>query len=151
MRINYLVIGLVLLALIVCIPAVSAQDAVEDYNITIPDGYHIENVSDNFLRLESDKYHTISMSMLNDTVSKDTLVYMLESSGYDFLQAKNYTKGDFDIIEIYYTQEYQQGILYLCDNGDELLVMDYKVSIADTVDDSPVEGILDELARLDLA
>lgn len=62
---------------------------------------------------------------------------------YDFTYSDNYTKGDFDIEENHYNQEYQRGILYFCDNGDDLLVIDYKVSLLADIDESPLELILD--------
>ena len=43
-------------------------------------------------------------------------------------------------------QEYQRGILYFCDDGDGLIVIDYKVPVLDDLSDSPVEVILDGLA-----
>ena len=70
---------------------------------------------------------------------------MLERSMYDFIYSTNYTKGDYDIEENHYNQEYQRGILYLCDNGEEFIVIDYKVPVIEEIEDSPVEVILDGL------
>ena len=63
---------------------------------------------------------------------------------YDFTYISNYTK-DFDIEENHYNQEYQRGILYFCDNGDELIVIDYKVPLIEEIENSPVGIILDGL------
>ncbi len=120
--------------------AVSAYD-----NLTIPENYTIVNESDNFTFLESDKYHSISISVMDNDTDKELLKYMLESSMYDFTYKDNYTKGSYDIEENHYNQEYQRGILYFCDNGDELIVIDYKVPVLDDLSDSPVEVILDSL------
>ena len=120
--------------------AVSAYD-----NLTIPENYTIVNESDNFTLLESDKYHSISISVMDNDTDKELLKYMLESSMYDFTYKDNYTKGSYDIEENHYNQEYQRGILYFCDNGDELIVIDYKVPVLDDLSDSPVEVILDGL------
>ena len=97
-----------------------------NYNLTIPDGYHIVNQSDNFILLQSDKYHSISISLLDNDTDRDVLKYSLEKSMYDFTYVTNYTKGHFDIEENWYNQDYQRGILYFCDNGNDLIVIDYK-------------------------
>ena len=120
--------------------AVSAYD-----NLTVPENYTVVNESDNFTLLESDKYHSISISVMDNDTDKELLKYMLESSMYDFTYKDNYTKGSYDIEENHYNQEYQRGILYFCDNGDELIVIDYKVPVLDDLSDSPVEVILESL------
>ena len=71
--------------------------------------------------------------------------YSLEKSMYDFTYRTNYTKGDFDIEENWYNQEYQRGILYFCDNGEELIVINYKGPLDVDLEDSPVGVILDSL------
>ena len=138
---KFRVIFICLLALILSssVLAISAYDG----NFTIPDGFGIQNSSDNYTLLQSDKYHTISISILDNTTDKDTLKYLLEKTMYDFTFRDNYTKGDYEIEEIYYNQEYQRGILYFCDNGKELIVIDYKGPISEDVRDSPVSVILD--------
>ena len=120
--------------------AVSAHD-----NLTIPENYTIVNESDNFTLLESDQYHSISISVMDNDTDKELLKHLLESSMYDFTYSSNYIKGDFDIEENHYNQEYQRGILYLCNNGDELIVIDYKVPLIEEIEDSPVGIILDGL------
>ena len=112
----------------------------------IPDGYHIANESENFTILQNDSYHSISICVLDSSMDKDVLKYMLEKSMYDFTYTSNYTKGDFDIEENHYNQEYQRGILYLCDNGQEMIVIDYKGPVIEEIDDSPVSVILDGLS-----
>ena len=49
----------------------------------IPDNYTVVNSSDNFTLLQSDEYHTISISVVN--VDKDLLKYLLEESMYDLM------------------------------------------------------------------
>lgn len=120
--------------------AVSAND-----NLTIPENYTIVNESDNFTLLESDQYHSISISVMDNDTDKELLKHLLESSMYDFTYRENYTKGSYDVEENWYNYEYQRGILYFCDNGDELIVIDYKVPVLDDLSDSPVEVILDSL------
>ena len=120
--------------------AVSAHD-----NLTIPDNYTIVNESENFTLLQSDQYHSISISVMDNDTDKELLKYMLERSMYDFTYQKNYTKGSYDVEENWYNQEYQRGILYFCDNGDEMIVIDYKVPVLDDLSDSPVEVILEGL------
>lgn len=120
--------------------AVSAHD-----NLTIPDNYTIVNESENFTLLQSDRYHSISISVMDNDTDKELLKYMLERSMYDFTYQKNYTKGSYDVEENWYNQEYQRGILYFCDNGDEMIVIDYKVPVLDDLSDSPVGVILDSL------
>ena len=120
--------------------AVSAHD-----NLTMPDNYTIVNESENFTLLQSDQYHSISISVMDNDTDKELLKYMLERSMYDFTYQKNYTKGSYDVEENWYNQEYQRGILYFCDNGDEMIVIDYKVPVLDDLSDSPVEVILDSL------
>lgn len=71
-------------------------------------------------------------------VDKDLLIYLLEDSMYDFTYVDNYTKGDWNIEENWYNQEYQRGILYICDNGEEQIVIDYKVPVIEDLSDSPV-------------
>lgn len=95
--------------------------------------------------LQKDRYHSISISLIDNNTDKDALKNLLEKSMYDFVYSKNYTKGDYDIEENYYNQEYQRGILYFCDNGDELVVIDYKVPVSDDLTERPVEVILDSL------
>lgn len=109
----------------------------------IPENYTVVNSSDNFSLLQSDEYHTISISHVN--VDKDLLKYLLEDSMYDFTYVDNYTKGDWNIEENWYNQEYQRGILYICDNGEEQIVIDYKVPVIEDLSDSPVGVILDSL------
>ena len=116
----------------------------DDYNI-IPDGYHIKNSTDDYVLLESDQYHTISISALDVNTDRNVLRYMLERAMYDFTYSTNYTKGSYDVEENHYNQEYQSGILYLCDNGEELVVIDYKVPLGEEIEDSPVSVILDGL------
>ena len=122
--------------------AVSAYD-----NLTIPDNYTIVNESENFTLLQSDQYHSISISVMDNDTDKELLKYMLERSMYDFTYQKNYTKGSYDVEENWYNQEYQRGILYFCDNGDEMIVIDYKVPVLDDLSDSPVEVILDSFCN----
>ena len=120
--------------------AVSAHD-----NLTIPENYTIVNESDNFTLLESDQYHSISISVMDNDTDKELLKHLLENSMYDFTYRENYTKGSYDVEENWYNYEYQRGILYFCDNGDELIVIDYKVPVLDDLGDSPVGVMLDSL------
>ena len=120
--------------------AVSAHD-----NLTIPENYTIVNESDNFTLLESDQYHSISISVMDNDTDKELLKHLLENSMYDFTYRENYTKGSYDVEENWYNYEYQRGILYFCDNGDERIVIDYKVPVLDDLGDSPVGIILDSL------
>ena len=120
--------------------AVSAHD-----NLTIPENYTIVNESDNFTLLESDQYHSISISVMDNDTDKELLKHLLESSMYDFTYRENYTKGSYDVEENWYNYEYQRGILYFCDNGNELIVIDYKVPVLDDLSDSPVGVMLDSL------
>ena len=115
-------------------------------NITIPEDYHIANQTENFTLLESDQYHSISISIMDNDTDRQLLKQMLEKSMYDFTYEDNFTKGSLDVEENYYNQEYQRGILYFCDDGDGLIVIDYKVPVLDDLSDSPVEVILDGLA-----
>ena len=137
MKLRFFIIGLAILFLI---GTVSAYDG----NFTVPDNYTVTNSSDNYIFMERDQSHTISISVLNRS-DKDLLKDLLEKSMYDFTYTKNYTKGDYVVEEDYYNQEYQRGIVYFCENGDELIVIDYKVPVIEQVDDSPVGIILDSL------
>ena len=134
----------VFLFVLIAFSSIALAAAEDDCNFTMPDGYYIKNSSDDYVLLESDKYHTISISVM-ENMDSDVLKYMLERSMYDFVYSSNYTKGDYDIEENHYNQEYQRGIVYLCDNGDELVVIDYKVPVIEEIEDSPVEVILDGL------
>ena len=138
MRKGFVILALVLIALS-SIAFVAADDI-------IPDGYHIKNCSDDYVLLESDQYHTISICALDVNTDRNVLKYMLERSMYDFVYSVNYTKGSYDVEENHYNQEYQSGILYLCDNGEELVVIDYKVPLGEEIEDSPVSVILDGLS-----
>lgn len=141
-----IIIGLILI-LFSSILAISSTNSTNlDYNLTILDGYHIVNQSDNFVLLESDRYHTISISVMDHDTDRDVLRYSLEKSMYDFTYRTNYTKGDFDIEENWYNQEYQRGILYFCDNGEELIVINYKGPLDVDLEDSPVGIIFDGLS-----
>ena len=120
--------------------AVSAHD-----NLTIPENYTIVNESENFTLLESDQYHSISISVMDNDTDKELLKHLLENSMYDFTYRENYTKGSYDVEENWYNYEYQRGILYFCDNGDELILIDYKVPVLDDLSDSPVGVMLDSL------
>ena len=126
---------LLFLILFSSILAVSAFD--------IPDNYTVVNSSDNFTLLQSDEYHSISISLVD--VDKDVLKSLLVNSMYDFIYVDNYTKGDWNIEENWYNQEYQRGILYFCDNGEDLIVIDYKGPLDVDLEDSPVGVILDSL------
>ena len=127
--------------LLLLLSSVSAYDN----NMTIPDDYFIVNETDNFTIMQSDDNHSISICRMDNDTDRDLLKYLLEKSMYDFTYTSNYTKGDFDIEENHYNQEYQRGILYLCNNGDELIVIDYKVPVIEEIEDSPVGIILDGL------
>lgn len=146
MKLKYLIIGLILILLFSVLAVSTAEErSIDDYNFTIPDGYQIKNCSDDYVLLENNDHQTISISVLDSSTNRDALRYMLERSMYDFTYRDNYTKGSYDIEENHYNQEYQRGILYFCDNGDELIVIDYKVSLLEDIDDSPVDVILDSL------
>ena len=136
-----ILIGLILI-LFCSICTVSAYDM---NNITIPEDYHIANQTENFTLLESDQYHSISISIMDNDTDRELLKQMLEWSMYDFTYEDNYTKGSLDVEENYYNQEYQRGILYFCQDGDDLIVIDYKVPIIENLTDSPVDVILDGL------
>ena len=136
-----ILIGLILI-LFCSICTVSAYDM---NNITIPEDYHIANQTENFTLLESDQYHSISISIMDNDTDRQLLKQMLEKSMYDFTYEDNYTKGSLDVEENYYNQEYQRGILYFCEDGDDLIVIDYKVPIIENLTDSPVDIILDGL------
>ena len=141
-----IIIGLILILFSSILAISSTNSTNPDYNLTILDGYHIVNQSDNFVLLESDRYHTISISVMDHDTDRDVLRYSLEKSMYDFTYRTNYTKGDFDIEENWYNQEYQRGILYFCDNGEELIVINYKGPLDVDLEDSPVGVILDGLS-----
>ena len=127
--------------LLVLLSSVSAYDN----NLTISDNYYIVNETDNFTIMQSDDNHSISICRMDNDTDRDLLKYLLEKSMYDFTYSSNYIKGDFDIEENHYNQEYQRGILYLCNNGDELIVIDYKVPLIEEIENSPVGIILDGL------
>ncbi len=137
MKLRFFIIGLAILFLI---GTVSAYDG----NFTFPDNYTVTNSSDNYIFMERNQSHTISISILNSS-DKDMLKGLLERSMYDFTYTRNYTKGDYVVEEDYYNQEYRRGIVYFCENGDELIVIDYKVPVIEQVDDSTVAIILDGL------
>ena len=143
MKFKVLIIGLIFILLSGVLVVSADNTDIDDYNFNIPEGYHIKNCSDEYILLENNDHYTISISVLNSSIDRDVLKYMLERSMYDFTYSDNYTKGDFDIEESHYNQEYQRGILYFCDNGDDLLVIDYKVSLLADIDESPLELILD--------
>ena len=137
MKIHYLII---LVALLLISP-IAASDS---FDFDIPDGYHIENASDDFVKLENDSYYSISVSIMDNSTDRNALMNALERySCYDFRNGDNYTKGDFYIEEKPYYQEYQMGILYFCDDGGNLVVIDYKGPLGMDLEDSPVDGILD--------
>ena len=140
-----IIIGLILILFFSILDILAANPTTPDYNLTIPGGYHIVNQSDNFVLLQSDKYHTISISTLDGGTDKDLLKYLLERSMYDFTYSTNYTKGSYDVEKNHYNQEYQSGILYLCDKGHEMIVIDYKGPLGEDLEDSPVGVILDGL------
>ncbi len=140
-----IIIGLILILFYSILTISAANYSNPDYNLNIPDGYHRVNQSDNFVLLQSDKYHSISISTLDGSTDKDLLKYLLERSMYDFTYSTNYTKGSYDVEENYYNQEYQSGILYLCDNGQEMIVIDYNGPLGEDLEDSPVGVILDVL------
>lgn len=115
-----------------------------DEGLRVPEGYRIVNESENYTLMESDKYHTISVSTL-ENLDKDVLKHMLESSMYDFTYSDSYTKGSYSIEEDWYNQEYQRGIIYFCQKGNELIVIDYKVPVTEDLENSLVSVILDSL------
>ena len=137
MKLRFFIIGLAILFLI---GTVSAYDG----NFTVPDNYTVTNSSNNYIFMERDQSHTISISLLNSS-DKDLLKGLFERSMYDFTYTRNYTKGDYVVEEDYYNQEYQRGIVYFCENGEEMIVIDYKVPVIEKLDDSPVDVILDGL------
>lgn len=144
----FIIIGvtLILFCGILAVSSSQTNSTDMDGNLSIPEGYHIANQSDSFVLLESDRYHTISISAMDHDTDREVLKYSLEKSMYDFTYRTNYTKGDFDIEENWYNQEYQRGILYFCDNGDELVVINYKGPLDVDLEDSPVGVILDGLS-----
>ena len=144
----FIIIGvtLILFCGILAVSSSQTNSTDMDGNLSIPEGYHIANQSDSFVLLESDRYHTISISAMDHDTDREVLKYSLEKSMYDFTYRTNYTKGDFDIEENWYNQEYQRGILYFCDNGEELIVINYKGPLDVDLEDSPVGVILDSLS-----
>ena len=145
---KYLVlIGLIVVLFCAAVAIYSLQPTPidPDEGLPVPEGYRIVNETDNFTLMESDKYHTISISTL-ENVDKEVIRYMLQKSMYDFTYQDSYAKGDYAVEENWYNQEYQRGIIYFCEKGDELIVIDYKVPVIEEVDDSPVDVILDGLS-----
>ena len=144
----FIIIGvtLILFCGILAVSSSQTNSTDMDGNLSIPEGYHIANQSDSFVLLESDRYHTISISAMDHDTDREVLKYSLEKSMYDFTYRTNYTKGDFDIEENWYNQEYQRGILYFCDNGEELIVINYKGPLDVDLEDSPVGIIFDGLS-----
>ena len=144
----FIIIGvtLILFCGILAVSSSQTNSTDMDGNLSIPEGYHIANQSDSFVLLESDRYHTISISAMDNDTDREVLKYSLEKSMYDFTYRTNYTKGDFDIEENWYNQEYQRGILYFCDNGEEFIVINYKGPLDVDLEDSPVGVILDGLS-----
>ena len=144
----FIIIGvtLILFCGILAVSSSQTNSTLMDGNLSIPEGYHIANQSDSFVLLESDRYHTISISAMDHDTDREVLKYSLEKSMYDFTYRTNYTKGGFDIEENWYNQEYQRGILYFCDNGEELIVINYKGPLDVDLKDSPVGVILDGLS-----
>lgn len=139
-----IVLILVLFCSVLAIFSFQTTPIDSDENMTVPQGYHIVNQSENYTLMESDQYHTISISTL-ENLDKDILKNLLSKSMYDFTYVDSYTKGDYAVEENWYNQEYQRGIVYLCEKGDELIVIDYKVPLTEDVEDSPVDVILDSL------
>lgn len=139
-----IVLILVLFCSVLAIFSFQTTPIDSDENMIVPQGYHIVNQSENYTLMESDQYHTISISTL-ENLDKDILKNLLSKSMYDFTYVDSYTKGDYAVEENWYNQEYQRGIVYFCEKGDELMVIDYKVPLTEDVEDSPVDVILDNL------
>lgn len=72
-----------------------------DENLSIPQWYRIVNSSDNFALLESDQYHTISISTL-ENLDKNVLKHLLSKSMHDFTYQDSYTKGEYAVEENWY-------------------------------------------------
>lgn len=143
-----IIVGLILILFcaVLAISSLKPTPIDPDENLTIPQGYRIVNSSENFTLMESDQYHTISISTL-ENLDKNVLKHLLSKSMYDFTYQDSYTKGEYAVEENWYNQEYQRGIVYFCEKGDELIVIDYKVPVTESLEDSPVDVILDGLGN----
>ena len=140
MKTDYLIILMALLLISIVSPIAAA----DSFDFDIPYGYHIENASDDFVLLENEDYYSISISIMDNSTDRKTLMDMLERHRcYDFRNGVNYTNGDFYVVEKPYYQEFQVGILYFCENGRDLVVIDYKGPLGMDLNNSPIDGILD--------
>ncbi len=141
-----IIIGLILVLFcnVLAIASFQTTPIDPDENVIVPQGYHIVNQSENYTLMESDQYHTISISTL-ENLDKDVLKHILSKSMYDFTYVDSYTKGEYAVEENWYNQEYQRGIVYFCEKGDELIAIDYKVPVTQDLENSSLDVILESL------
>lgn len=120
MRFKYIILTLMLLIMVTSVTAVAAADDYEslgDYTFDIPDGYHVEDKSDNMLKMSADDNHSIIVYKLDASEDVDFLKSLAAGQGCEFGEEENFTSGNFNVRQCTYNYTDIQGMLYLCDDG----------------------------------
>ena len=154
MRFKYLFLSMLLLILAFNMGAIAAEDAtIGDYSFTIPEDYNITNQTDDVILLEdSVQYYSLSITDVKENLDNEEILKRLMSQGYELEKEGNSTKGIFNVTEYTYNfKDAYYGFLYICENGDDKLVITHGTSGEDeyflSAPDFDVNDILDSMEK----
>ena len=125
MKFKYLFLSLMLLIIVGSIAAISAEEAtIGNYNFTMPDGFEIENQSDDSVILKSSDNHTISLTIPKQyTDSNEEIETIMDSQNYVLREENSFPCGDFDLFQYTVYYSYYSGFFYICRSGDDMILL----------------------------
>ena len=144
MKFKYLFLSLMLLIIVGSIAAISAEEAtIGNYNFTMPDGFEIENQSDDSVILKSSDNHTISLTIPKQyTDSNEEIETIMDSQNYVLREENSFPCGDFDLFQYTVYYSYYSGFFYICRSGDDMILLTHVCE--DGSKDIKVVGINDK-------
>ena len=155
MKFKFLFLGLMVFIMLSGISSVSAENAtVGDYSFTIPDEFSIVNQTEDMVYLEDSlSFYSISLTIADESLDDKEIMKRLLSQGYELEKEGNYTKGIFNVTEYTYNfKDAYYGFLYLCENGDDRIVITHGTSGEDeyfmSAPDSDVKDIIESLEKV---
>ena len=155
MKFKFLLLGLMVFIMLSGISSVSAENAtVGDYSFTIPDEFSIVNQTEDMVYLEDSlSFYSISLTLADESLDNEDIMKRLLSQGYELEKEGNYTKGIFNVTEYTYNfKDAYYGFLYLCENGDDRIVITHGTSGEDEYfmsgSDLDVKDILESMEKV---
>ena len=155
MKFKFLFLGLMVFIMLAGISTVSAENAtVGDYTFTVPDEFSIVNQTEDMVYLEDSlSFYSISLTVADESLDDKEIMKRLLSQGYELEKEGNYTRGIFNVTEYTYNfKDAYYGFLYLCENGDDRIVITHGTSGEDeyfmSAPDLDVKDIIESLEKV---